>query len=242
MRRGSALASVGHGHSVLPLRRAEVGTCHRGAVVGETAVNRQRRQRDRFAHCRTGPVEAVERDAKFPQSEGTANALVQQIPREYIIKLFRAEFSALQRPPQRLLLHGGFRFFPRLFAEKGILAPLVKPLSKRSLTFHLSADVRRRDNDRRIGQRYRLPSQTLSVHGVHLSDSRFPVGCPETPPLMRPFPCPHPSRRIIWTGTPRFAHSSITNFVPRDFPFQNARTISARFKMSIFLRSGAALP
>ena len=65
----------------------------------KAAVNEQRRQRQCLAHGGTGPVQAEKGDAQFPQTEGGTDALVQQVPRQYIVHIARLQPRLLQRSP-----------------------------------------------------------------------------------------------------------------------------------------------
>ena len=94
-----ALAAIGDWHPVLPLGGAEVGTGLGGDGFRKAAVNEQRRQRQCLAHGGAGSVQAEKGDAQFPQTEGGTDALVQQVPRQYIVHIARLQPRLLQRPP-----------------------------------------------------------------------------------------------------------------------------------------------
>ena len=172
--RGGALVAVGHRHPVLPLSGAEVGAGDGGGPAGVAAVDEHGRQRQGFAHGGAGTVQAVEGNAEVPQAEGGADALVQQVSGADIVQVAGLQLGLIQRPLDNLFLHGGFRLFPGLFSEEGIIGQLVKVGGQGALRLLLAADVGVGDDGGGMGKSDGAFADTLFVHGGHLVF----VGCP----------------------------------------------------------------
>jgi len=149
---GGSLIAVWNGHPVLPLGGTEVRGGEGGGPVGVPPINQQGRKRKTLTHGGAGTVQAVEGDVEVPQTEGGADALIQQITRQNIIQLGGRQMGLVQCPLQYPLLHGGFSLFPSFFAEKWVTAQLVEIGGQRAGTFQLAADVGKGQDGWRLRQ------------------------------------------------------------------------------------------
>ena len=172
---GGALVAVGHRHPVLPLGGAEMGGGHGGHPAGKSAVDGHGRQRQGLPHGGAGAVETVKGDVEFPQTEGGADALVQQVSGENIVQIGGGQACLFQRTAQNPLLHGGLRLLPGLFPKEGVLFQFVKIGGQGPLTFHFTADGSEGQHRRRGCKDDGLGAKALMVHGISTSSVKdFP--------------------------------------------------------------------
>ena len=164
--RGSPLAAVGHRHAVLPLGSAVVGAGHAGRRPGVTAGEQQAPQGQALPHGGAGPVQAEKRNLKVPQSEGGADALVQQVPGQDVVQFRRGQPALFQGPGQGLLLHGGLRLLPGVLSEEGIRAQQVKMPRQGAVGLEFSADVGVGHHAGGPQQGHRLPAQAFGRHKI----------------------------------------------------------------------------
>lgn len=156
-----ALVAVEHRHPVLPLRRAEMGAGDGGSQPSKAAVNEQRRQGQALPHGGAGAVQPVKRNFEIPQTEGRADALVQQIPRQHIIQILRPQTALFHGLLQGKLLHGGLSLLPAFLPEVGVLIQLVEIGGQGSSGLLLAPNVGKGHHAHRLLQAHGLPSQSF---------------------------------------------------------------------------------
>ena len=172
---GGPLVPVGHGHPVLPLRRAEVGGGHGGGHAGKAPVDEHGGEAQPLPHGGAGPVETQEGDLCLPQAEGAADALVQEVPGADIVQLAGGEAALFQRLFQGFLLHGGLRLLPGLLPEEGVLVQNVEAASKGALLLEFPAHAGVGQHAGRVAERHGLGAHPLSWHHALPPIPVFPI-------------------------------------------------------------------
>ncbi len=97
-----------------------MGGGQRGCPLCKAACYGNGSKQKPLRHGGAGTVESQHRDACFPQAEGGANALVEQIAGEGQREVILRQSAVLQGRLQGKALHFCFRLFPAGLTEFGI--------------------------------------------------------------------------------------------------------------------------
>ena len=137
---------------------------HGNHGVRESASNRHGGHKQALRHGGAGAVQSQMGNAGISQSEGRADALVQQIPGKYDIKIRHGQTGLFRQFPQSQLLHLFFRLFPGFLPEIGVPALDVEGMGQRPLDLLFPGNIGPCGNDRRLGQYKTLASPFLTCH------------------------------------------------------------------------------